>query len=228
MKKKPFELTKIGSLWPRFNHRVFSKHYHKKEAKRLNNTDFSLICSNCIAGVFYNFYHLKFLSPTINTDFNGLGFLKFANNIQSFLAYDLVEKKTSKLSYPVGYLNGLGPIIFPHCDSFEEAKKEWDRRKIRINYDNIIIIWNAYRIVSEEQIRLFDSLPYKKVCYTIDPSLENHQNCVFLNRYKNLPSIPLLLSVRNLSGVELFEYYFDLIAYINGEEFDKCLRHKGK
>lgn len=223
-----FELTKVGTSILRFHRHIFYRLAYKKDASKLINYDFSIIASNCIAGVFYNFYNLKFLTPTINTDFNGMGFLKFVNNIEECINNEIVEIKDNTYNFPVGKMENIGIIKFPHCETFEDAINDWNRRKARINYNNIIVIWNIKGLAKQEEIEEFDKIKYRKICYTNDPKLENHQNCVFLKRYVDIVPTPLLTNIRNFSCRRIFDYYFNIIDYINGKDFVDCLQHKNK
>ncbi|URZ00957.1 hypothetical protein CLAUR_009450 [Clostridium felsineum] len=86
---------------------------------------------------------------------------------------------------------GNNKIIFNfnHHASFEDAKKDWDRRKSRINKNNLFIKM-LITYDNEELIKRFDNLPYKnKVCF--HPRPLKYKSIVFLPRYiwicKNIP-----------------------------------------
>ena len=130
----------------------------------LTNRDFTIISNNCIAGFIYHDLNMSFLSPTINLTINNHDYIKFLLNIEHYLSLQLVEVKSNDKRYPVGLLGDIG-INFIHYNSFEEAKMAWERRKTRINFKNIYVIF--YPI--DENI----VLPTKTLDY-------------FIKRYKNL------------------------------------------
>ena len=111
---------------------------------RLNNKDISLICSNCAGGIIYHWLRLKFNSPFINLYMTGEDYIKALENWQDFLNAEIVEDKSSDESYPVG-IGYLGiKVHFLHYATFDEAIEKWNRRKARINPDNIVFMYTNY------------------------------------------------------------------------------------
>lgn len=106
---------------------------------RLKVDDFSIICSSCIGGTIYNRLGKKFLSPTINMFFTQRDFIKFAINLRYYISLDLDFIETDK-PYPVAMLDDI-TLHFNHSKTCEEAANDWNRRKNRINFDNIYIIF---------------------------------------------------------------------------------------
>lgn len=81
-----FILNKIGESWINY-------HY----GKRISNSDFSIICSNCIGGVLYHYAGRKFLSPTINLWIRQDDFIKMICDLKYYMKQDIVELKREKL-----------------------------------------------------------------------------------------------------------------------------------
>lgn len=100
-----------------------------------------IISNNCIGGLLYNDYGMRFDSPTVNLQFSANDFLKFAANIDYYLQHDITEvKNLSKEFYrgfdrendpfPVGRIDDVN-VYFQHYVTFEEAVWAWQRRKER-------------------------------------------------------------------------------------------------
>ena len=64
---------------------------NKRDRKRLVNKDFTIIASNCTAGILYHELGLKFLSPTINLYMEGDDFVKFCTNINYYLNVEMSQ-----------------------------------------------------------------------------------------------------------------------------------------
>jgi uncharacterized protein (DUF1919 family) len=65
--------------------------------------------------------------------------------------------------YPVGKCGDI-EINFNHDTSFESAVSKWERRKKRINWNNIMAVMDTERMEIAEE---FDKLDYeKKICFT--------------------------------------------------------------
>lgn len=155
------KISKIGL----FFHRKFNR-----------NKNITIISRDCIGGVIYNQYGLKFLSPTINLYFIPTEFNLFCLNLHQYIDSDLVANPNNKESFPVGILKPKSldlkeiKIYFMHYNSFEEAQRKWEERKQRIQWDNIFVISNVTNpgdsaTCSPELIADFNKIPYKKVIF---------------------------------------------------------------
>lgn len=150
-------------LWILRYLRIIDRFFYRR---RLRNTSFSLITNNCIGGIISHDLKLRFRSPTVNLFFTNEDFLLFCKHLHYYLSLP-VEKVDSDMDYPVGALKGdYGTIRlhFIHYDSFEEAKKKWEERSSRVDYDNLYIIMEAIKS-SQALLEQFDNLefPHKVV-----------------------------------------------------------------
>lgn len=143
--------------------------YVFKLRKRLKNKSVSIISNNCIGGILYHDLGLKFNSPTINTLIYGDEFIEFINNLKEYMNCELVYDETSK-EYPIGVLSSIDKktihIHFLHNNTFEEAKSNWNRRKGRIDYNNLFIIYEHFNKFDNSIIEEFDKINYHKVVFT--------------------------------------------------------------
>lgn len=158
MKKKKKILTKKIREKTRRN-------FDEKNRKRLINKDFTIICSNCVAGVIYHNLGLQFKTPTINMYFEAKDFVKFCKNIDYYISCELVESKI-KSDFPIAI---LGDILLygVHYKNFIEMKEKWDERKQRINMKNIFFIMTERDGCTYEDLIEFDNLEYKnKIVFT--------------------------------------------------------------
>ena len=134
----------------------------------LKQTDFSIIASSCLSGIIYHDLERQFLTPTININFRNNDFYYFASHLKEYIASNMEEFVIQGSTFPHGILkvSGLPDVVinFPHDSSFIEAKKSWDRRKQRINY-NYIRVMAVQKDISQETIDLFSNIPYKKVLF---------------------------------------------------------------
>ncbi len=118
---------------------------------QLKRKDFTIFSNNCIAGFIYQKYNLPYLSPTVGMQFKPCDFIKFCKNYKDYLAMELEQTENCdnkwfssiggchNINFPLGKLGDL-TIYFQHSKTFEDAKKDWDRRKARIVEDNLFFI----------------------------------------------------------------------------------------
>ncbi len=142
----------------------------------LKQSNLSILASNCWAGICYHYLGLKFLSPTINMFFGRKDFNKFLTNLEYYLSLSIESagnryEEDIQRYYPVGKLGDLS-LYFNHYESFGEAKRCWERRKTRINKNNLLLITST---TSFEEAKEFDGLQYenKLVFVPFDSNLKS-------------------------------------------------------
>lgn len=122
--------------------KIAVKFRDSKKRKKLKNSDFTIISSNCVGGVIYHDLGLQFKSPTINLWFKPKDYLKFLSDLDKYLEMELSEETDKDVDYPVGLLGDIH-LYFLHYRTFAEAKNKWNSRKKRINKENIYVIFGS-------------------------------------------------------------------------------------
>lgn len=135
---------------------------------KLKNSSLTIFSPNCWAGICYHKLGLEFLTPTINMWENVDDFNKLMLNLDTYMTYPVeffkegYEPKLKRL-YPIGLLNDI-PLHFNHYEKFTEAVNCWEKRKRRINKNNILIVSYA---VPEKTLYEFENIKYKnKLIFT--------------------------------------------------------------
>ena len=140
--------------------------------KSIKNKDFSIISNNCWAGRVYQYLDMPYLSPTAGLYFFAPDYIKFVSDLKKYLDaplrfinpeeskyYDEIKKR-NQIDKPIGILDDV-EIVFLHYKTKEEAEEKWNRRKERVNYDNIIIKFSRMDLCTEKEIEEFDKLPFE-------------------------------------------------------------------
>lgn len=143
--------------------------------KRLKNKNFTIhftiLCNNCVGGIILHELGERFNSPTVNLFFDAEDYVRFLERLDWYLKQPLLEIKSDK-SYPVARLDDV-IIYFMHYSSFYEAKKAWEKRTKRVNWNNLYVILVQQNNCTENILKKFDSLPYKhKLALTAQPMLD--------------------------------------------------------
>ena len=145
---------------------VLRKFIDRNNRKRLINTSFSLVSSNCNGAFICHDLNLKFNSPFVNLWIYPKDFIKYLKNIKHYMECDLRFIKKNDISYPVGLLDDI-EIYFQHYDSEDDAKNKWIERTKRINLDNLFILMTDRDGCTLEDLKEFDNLPYRnKIVFT--------------------------------------------------------------
>lgn len=139
---------------------------------RLKNYSFSLITNNCIGGFMMHGVKEEFRSPTVNLLIHDYQFCTFCKRLKEYSECPVEEPtetekvKFQNLDYPVGILRGeikgIPDIVlyFMHYKSFDDAKKCWEKRFKRVNFNDIFIVFNRDMEAKEEIVDEFQTIPY--------------------------------------------------------------------
>ena len=136
--------------------------------RQLQRSRLSVFAQNCFGNMILNLLGLPFLSPLGHAGFSSRDFIRFLGAPRDYM------KETPTFREQKIYANGkkhnfanLGDIVVSafHYENFENFIEMWERRKPRINWDNILIEMYLNN-EDREALRQFDALPYeKKVCF---------------------------------------------------------------
>lgn len=179
---------------------------------RIRNNVPTILTPHCWGGVTYNRLALPFNSPFINMFEQHDDYIRFLKNPKYYMECPLefVEMRYEsdfERYYPVAKCGDV-MLYFNHYESFEEADKCWNRRKERINWDNLLVeFYDADRGLVEE----FLNLPYeKKICFV--PFQMKHKNVVSLYDGNNDNSNPLwekVMGTANGFCYDVFELFLN-------------------
>lgn len=169
--KGSYARRKLNSFWKWLCSRPYEiKRFFVKRSIKSKN--FSVISNNCWAGRLYQYLDMPYLSPTAGLYFFAPDYIKFVSDLHRYLntplhfinpeesKYYEEIKKRGQTEKPVGILDDV-EIVFLHYKTKEEAEEKWNRRKERVNFDNIILKFSRMDLCTEKEIAEFDSLPFQ-------------------------------------------------------------------
>lgn len=93
--------------------------------------------------------------------------MDFLLNLEEYIIEEIYFKEmgediNAKKKYPIAWCKDIS-LHFNHSEDFETAKRDWDRRKERIKWDNLLVEMVA---LTKEGAIQFSKLPYKKkICF---------------------------------------------------------------
>ncbi|MBX2886098.1 MAG: DUF1919 domain-containing protein [Granulosicoccus sp.] len=140
--------------------------------RQIRRRDFCIIASNCTGSLPYRFLKLPYNTPTVNLFFYAPDFIRFVQRLDHYLAQPLRFTPISKFpdnaavheahgNYPIGRLDDI-EVHFMHYINESEAEEKWNRRKLRINRDNLVIAFTDKDLCTPELLADFDNLPYPR------------------------------------------------------------------
>lgn len=126
-------------------------------------------------GYVYNRLGLPFSTPLINIMWNRDEYVKFIDDPIFYLKSDLKVVEMGNLKKGINPVGMLGTkeksvkLELVHNVDFNEAIEQWNRRRKRINYDNIFVKMgfssNISKAKLDNYISTFNNVPYNKILF---------------------------------------------------------------
>jgi len=195
----------------KFNKRIFDKHISKK--------NFCIFSNDCWGAEIYRKMQIPYNTPFVGLMMMAPCYIKFLKDPHKYLEsklefiseseYEKInELRTKNRRFPVGKILDI-EIHFLHYTSEKDALEKWNRRKARINWDNISVKFTMDKdYATEDHLKDFEKLPYvHKVCFSKN-SYPYAKSCIQINNFVE-------------DGVSLFSQcmkQFDIIEWINSGE----------
>lgn len=183
-------------------------------------SEFCIISNDCWGAEVYIEYKIVYNTPFVGLFIPPLHFVKMANNLQKYLALDLVFVKSTqfkeyenlylKENYPIALLGDV-EIHFLHYKGENEAVEKWKRRLDRMPKDSSKWFIKGCDREINEWIgfdELWNAIPYNKVFFSA----------------KKRPGIDKLIFIKEsyddyvTDGKALYELskdYFDIAKWID-------------
>ena len=120
--------------------------------RKLNNPDFSVIGNSCFVSYIYHLFGFKYSTPTVGLFIFNADYTNFLENLEHYLNLPLEFIDVSKYEiantykikqgyYPIAQLDDI-EIHFLHYKTETEAQLKWNRRKARVNYENLFLFYD--------------------------------------------------------------------------------------
>ncbi len=186
-----------------------------KKQKSLKDERFTLISNNCTGGVLLHDFGKRFDTPLINCGLYAEDFVRLSLQFPQYMQEEL-RPHEKDFGYPAARLGDLC-LRFPHDSDFEEVKRNWDRRKQRIHYDNVFVLWVGYGSEMQESLLPeFAKVPYPKAVFLA----HENKDFPFCFRIKNCSYLQGLGHVWQNEGLSGKKYYdqFDVVSWIKKKE----------
>ncbi len=196
---------------------IFALIENKVNQIRLKNKDFTIICATCAGGVITHKLGRQFLSPTVNLFFPEKDICKLVSNLRWYMEQELVPLNDETCPFPRALCGDI-EITFNHAETFEEGKRIWDRRKSRINYDNIWVIGSDNKMSYGDIVKFSEIHCKGKIMFTAKEYPE-FDFCLPFLEYKEEGKLSVGQYMSHHSRVLdrfIYERYFDYTSWLNG------------
>ena len=193
--------------------------YNLNNRKRLKNRDFSLIASNCVGGTILHDLNLPFNSPFINLWLEPKDFLKFCERMNHYLDLDLRFTNVDGIYYPVGVLDDI-KLYFQHYSSEQEATSAWNRRKKRINMNNLFVMFTDRDGCTYEDLLRFDKLAIKNKVVFTHIKYPEISSSYYIPGFELETCVGQLMHSRNRISLKKYYDAFDYVSWFNGKIFN--------
>lgn len=187
-----------------------------KNRKLLTNRTFSIISNSCIGNVIYHKLGVPYLSPFIGISFDNKVFPVLARDIKSYMSEKLNFVNMGTL-YPTAYLGDI-LLHFEHYNSNEQALDSWNRRKLRVDYDNLFFVMSdrpTKMAITESDILKLKSVSCRgKVVFSI-LDIPEVDYIIHLPKDNKLECVNDYMKRKNYLGKWEWENYFNYVLWLN-------------
>lgn len=187
--------------------------------KKINDTTFSIISNNCWGGIVYQRYGLPYASPTAGMYFFAEDYIKFISNLNYYMSipmstisvdqskYKEIIMKRNHDMFPLGRIDDV-EVVFRHYKTAVEAVEKWERRKKRINYNNLIIKFSEMNLCTDDLINKFLAMPYEnKFAFVRNPQKIIDPRLIYYPGYESMEFLP--------EDTKYYSKYINLNTLIN-------------
>lgn len=201
-----------NSIIARLEHKI----YIEIKRRKLKNTDPTIISNNCVGGIICHDLGLKFNSPCVNQGMIARDYIKFLKDMDYYLS--LTPIPLNKYYRDTDFmLTQLGDIecIFAHEENVQTAISKWEKRKSRINKDNMFVFMADSFECTYDDIKEFDALPIKnKVIFTHLPYPE-FNSVYYIEGFENQSEIGVLSDWKPGFWKRRVVDEFDYVSFLN-------------
>lgn len=187
-------------------------HYYQKRkpyipalTELFMESEISIISSNCFAGRVMQDLKMEYNSPTLGLYFMYPDYIEFLQHLEHYLKngkltfvehskYALGDERRAARTishhwYPIGLIDGKVEIHFLHYHTEEEAAGKWYRRAARVNFENLLVIGMDQNRCTEQDIRDFDALPFKRKLIFSTHEMTGVKSNVFMKEFAGKDSV---------------------------------------
>lgn len=188
---------------------------NEKNRKKLTNTNFSLVASNCNGGFILHDLGMRFNSPFINLWIKPKDFIRILSDFREYMDAPLTFVDEDGIDYPIGKLLDA-KIYFMHYESEAEAETKWYERKQRIDHDNLFILFTDRDGCTYDDLLDFDKLPFNnKIVFTKKP-YPDIQSAVYIKGFENQNSVGNCFDYMPKGLGKKYYDQFDYVSWFNG------------
>lgn len=157
---------------------------------------------------------LRFNSPFVNLWISPSDFIKMLGRLNYYMSCELVFEERNEMPYPVGLVDDIH-IYFQHYKSEAEAKYMWDKRKKRINYNDLFVLFTDRDGCTSQNLIDFDSLPFKnKVCFVNKPA-PSIKSAVYIRGFENETSVGRCMDYKSKFSCKKYYDDFNYVKWFN-------------
>ena len=182
--------------------------------EKLVNKDFSIISSNCCGAILAHDLGIRFNSPTVNCFFYPNDFLKFCRNLQYYLNQEPEYQYDAEEGYPICLIGDIY-VFAMHYKSFDEFKESWNRRKKRVNYNNLFIMMTDRDGFEEDMLGKLASIPYPKILFS-HKEYPSYDFVCYVKQFKRESQVGDMFKYADIFGNRYYEKVVDIVSWLNG------------
>lgn len=198
--------------------RVMRKRLNQKDKQRLKTAGVTLISSNCNGCWMLHDLGLRYNSPFVNLYIPAADYIKLLQDLPRYMEKELTFVH-GLADYPVALLDDVH-LYCVHYANEQDVRTQWERRKKRMDFNNVFVLFTDRDGCTKEHLNAFDALPFaNKVVFT-HQEYKDIASAVYVPGFEEQGYVGELHRFSGWSGRRYYDR-LDYTAWFNGEGIHK-------
>ena len=186
--------------------------YYRSKIK--SHEERTIVCNNCLGGMLYHDFGIRFCSPFINLMIPTPHFVEILSCIDRIHEFDMTNITPNNSCYPIGLLNSKWELHFMHYKTYDEAYAKWEERVQRMDFTKLYVILVETHSASYKDLVDFDKLPFKNKIILTHKVYPDIKNSVLIKQYDGINLNGELFWPANRFGASKYDQ-FDWLNFLN-------------
>lgn len=194
--------------------------YRRFALARLRNRTFCVVSNNCWRSTIYQDLGFEYNTPFVGLYFYSPCYIRLLSNLSYYLSqsveiietsrYPVANEIRARRYFPTGLLGKDVEIRFLHYKTPQDALEKWDRRRGRMDSNNLFVAFSDVDLFEDRFLDQFEASSFEHKVFFTSRNIHT-PSAVCISEHANQPDVGNLYTESYLS-----KRHFDVVDWLNG------------